>query len=578
MRRNSIFSMLRIVILSVGLLFSSGVGSAFGLGEVHEANQFLDGYGTHGGNGYVQGEMIVKFKGENWFQKVSIPRFQDVQATLLQYRSRPDVEYAEPNYIAKASLVPDDTYYSLQWHFSNGVYGGIHTEPAWDVSSGTGVVVAVVDTGVAYEDYQNGLQKYYLAPDLANTCFVGGYDFVENDTHANDDNSHGTHVAGTVAQSTNNGKGVAGVAFSSCIMPVKVLDKNGSGTYANVADGIRFAADNGAKVINLSLGGPSPASYLEEALAYAYGKGVTIVAAAGNDGTNTISYPAAYDSYAVAVGATRYDETRAFYSNYGTNLDIMGPGGDLNVDQNGDGYADGVLQNTFNPNTKNRADLGYWFFQGTSMATPHVAGVAAMVISKGNATTPTQVRQALEQSAEDLGASGRDDIYGYGLVNAQAALAWTPGPPPPPETVVWMDSFEGGLGNWTQDAQNDWFQSTQRAVDGIYSAEVDGYASNAALISSPIDLQGKTNAKITFSWYIESSLDKGEYIALDVSTDGGATWNEKGRLRGNVDQENKWHNKSIELNSIPNLRLRFRGKMSGAEEDANVDLIKVTAW
>jgi len=378
---------------------------------------------------YVSDEIIVKYKGDSKpFLVIKLPAGKSVKEAKAEFEMEEDVEYAEPNYIAYALMVPNDQYYPYQWHLDNPVYGGIGMEEAWDVSTGSGVTVAIIDTGIAYEDYS---WRYKKAPDLNNTCFVSGYDFVNNDSHPNDDNSHGTHVAGTIAQSTNNSKGVAGVAFKSCLMPVKVLDKYGSGTYADVALGIRFAADNSAKVINLSLGGPVPATYLEEALAYAYNKGVTIVAAAGNDGTNVISYPAAYDAYVIAVGATRYDETLAYYSNFGLSLDLVAPGGDLNVDQNDDGYADGVLQNTFNPNTRNTRDFGYWFFQGTSMAAPHIAGTAALVIANGNATTPDEIRAALETTAEDLGTTGWDTTYGWGLVDAFAALNWTAIPPVP---------------------------------------------------------------------------------------------------------------------------------------------------
>lgn len=375
---------------------------------------------------YVADEILVKFRSEEKARIVRLPRFQAIEQALQEFRQRSEVEYAEPNYIAHAFMVPNDPYYSYQWHFMQ-----INTETAWDVSQGDGATVAVIDTGVAYENYRKGWwTRYYQAPDLAETCFVPGYDFVENDTHPNDDNSHGTHVAGTVSQSTNNGAGVAGIAFKSCLMPVKVLDKNGSGSYANVANGIRWAADHGAKIINLSLGGSANSQTLKDAVAYAYGKGVTVVAATGNDGSSTISYPAAYDDYVIAVGATRFDETRSYYSNYGSSLDLVAPGGDLNVDQSGDGYADGVLQNTFDPNSKNTNDFGYWFFEGTSMATPHVSGVAAMVISHG-VSGPDSVRQVLQSSAKDLGDAGRDDTFGHGLLDAAAALGTAP--PPPPE-------------------------------------------------------------------------------------------------------------------------------------------------
>lgn len=367
---------------------------------------------------FVLDEMIVKFKDDTKpFRVVKIPEGR-VKEKVREYSRRPDVVYAEPNYYAQAFT--SDPYYGYQWNFGGPASGGIGMDQAWPISTGTGAIVAIVDTGIAYENYGT----YAKAPDLANTRFVQGYDFVNNDTHANDDNSHGTHVAGTVAQSTDNGIGVAGVAYDASLMPVKVLNKSGSGTYAAIALGIRYAADNGAKVINMSLGGTAGSTTLESALAYAYGKGVTIVAAAGNDGTGTISYPAAYDKYVIAVGATRYDKALAAYSNYGQSLDLVAPGGDTSVDQNGDGYGDGILQNTFNPSTKVPTAFGYYFFQGTSMATPHVAGVAALVIAHGNAVTPDQVRSALQESALDLGSAGWDSTYGYGLLDAAAALDW----------------------------------------------------------------------------------------------------------------------------------------------------------
>jgi serine protease len=391
------------------------------------------------GGEFIPGQVLVKFKGDVEVSLINLPFGRSVAGAVKEYRGRKDVVYAEPNYVARAFLTPNDPYLNLQWHLDNPVYGGIHTKSAWDTASGSGVTVAIIDTGIAYENYNasNG-KKYYKAPDLADTCFVPGYDFVENDSHPNDDNSHGTHVAGTVAQSTNNSVGMAGVAYDSCLMPVKVLNRNGSGTYSAIASGIRFAADNGARVINLSLGGSSSSQTLLDALAYAYAKGVTIVAAAGNDGQGQVSYPAAHDDYVIAVGATRFDETKAGYSNYGSSLDIMAPGGDTSVDQNGDGYGDGVLQNTFNPNNKNTSQFGYWFFQGTSMAAPHVAGVAALVLSNGNASTPAEVRRALEETADDLGTVGRDNVYGHGLVNALSVLSWlsadpTPSPEPTPE-------------------------------------------------------------------------------------------------------------------------------------------------
>jgi serine protease len=346
-----------------------------------------------------------------------------VEEMVSIYSQNPNVEYAEPNFIVSALFTPDDTYYyPYQWNMHD-FPGGINMESAWDISQGENVVVAVIDTGVAYENKG----RYKLAPDLANTAFVQGWDFINNDSHPNDDNSHGTHVTGTIAQSTNNSLGTAGVGFKASIMPVKVLDRNGFGTDANVADGIYFAVANGANVINMSLGDSNPSITMEDAVAYAYGQGVTIVCAAGNsflEGNPTI-YPAAYDDYCIAVGAIRYDEIRSFYSSTGTYLDIAAPGGDLYIDQNGDGQPDGILQQTFNPNSKNPGDFAYWFSQGTSMATPHVAGVAALLIANG-VTGPDNVRLAIESTAKDLGAPGWDVEHGWGLVDAFAALNYVP--------------------------------------------------------------------------------------------------------------------------------------------------------
>ena len=272
------------------------------------------------GQSYVPGEIIVKFKPgvgkssknrlhsrhgavavhtsrRGGFKKLKIPKGKKVHEMVRVFEEDPSVEYVEPNYVAHAFFKPNDLFYDLQWHMDNPENGGINVEKAWDVSTGAGVIVAVIDTGVAYEDYTDGATTYAQAPDLADTDFVAGYDFVNDDAHPNDDEGHGTHVTGTIAQSTDNGIGVAGVAFDASIMPVKVLDSEGSGSYADVADGIYFAADNGAQVINLSLGGSVPSVALRDAVDYAHGLGVTIVAAAGNDGSNAISYPAAYNDF-----------------------------------------------------------------------------------------------------------------------------------------------------------------------------------------------------------------------------------------------------------------------------------------
>ena len=398
--------------------------------------------GSPPGNGRAPDEIIVKFKpgvaSQNiaainqahgtevlatsrfaGFKRLRVPAGKTIDEMVEVYSRNPNVEYAEPNFIAYAFWIPNDQYYPYQWHM-----GQIHMEQAWEINRGghSGVIVAVIDTGVAYEDYTDPISGavYKQAPDLKNTHFVAGYDFVNDNSHANDDEGHGTHVAGTIAQSTNNSIGVAGVAFNTAIMPIKALDNEGSGTYAGIADGIYFAAENGARVINMSLGGNNGSTTLAQALEHAYNEGITIVCAAGNNGAeNKISYPAAYDDYCIAVGATRYDETRAPYSNRGASLDLMAPGGDLNVDQNNDDYKDGILQQTIG---NDPTEFAYYFYQGTSMATPHVSGVAALLIASGVADAPDDIRRVLESTARDKGDPGWDPVYGWGIIDAYAAL------------------------------------------------------------------------------------------------------------------------------------------------------------
>jgi serine protease len=353
-------------------------------------------------------------------QLLQIPDSLTVTEMVELFQAEEAVDYAELNYHTRISLVPDDTFYSYQWNLNNRVSGGIDAEAAWDIQRGDpNVIIAVLDTGVAYEDFG----RFKQAPDLKGTRFVAGYDFVHEDTHPNDDQGHGTHVAGTIAQSTNNKMGAAGLAFGCSIMPVKVMNHLGIGTHFDLAGGIYFATDNGAKVINMSLGAAGHSITLRDAVAHAYDQGVTVVCAAGNefmDG-NPLSFPAAYNDYCIAVGATRYDETRAYYSNTGSYLDVVAPGGDMLQDQNRDGQPDGILQQSFNVDP---AVFAYLYFQGTSMAAPHVSGTAALLISSG-ITEPDEVQDIIRDTATDLGPRGWDAAYGWGLINAGAALGAT---------------------------------------------------------------------------------------------------------------------------------------------------------
>ena len=303
---------------------------------------------------------------------------------------RKDTEYIEANYQYHALDVPNDPDYSKQWNFRN-----INVEQAWDETKGKDVTVAVIDTGVS------------KVPDLKLTKFVKGYDFVNDRVDASDDNGHGTHVAGTIAQSTNNGYGVAGIAYEASIMPLKVLSRGGGGTVADIGEAIKFAADNGADVINMSLGGSGASNIMEEAIKYAHNKGVVIIAAAGNEGSSSSSYPARYPDV-ISVSATDAAGDKAAYSNFGAGVDISAPGGS----ENGK-----IIQNTIDPSSGQSVFVG---FQGTSMAAPHVAGVAALIKATG-VSEPAEVRDILKQSARKIQEDPLNH-FGAGHLDAGAAV------------------------------------------------------------------------------------------------------------------------------------------------------------
>jgi serine protease len=349
-----------------------------------------------------------------------------VDEALQRLRARPEVEYAEPNAIFSGlqarRVTANDMHFRLQWHLEM-----LDAPRTWAIQSGdASVVVAVLDTGIAYEDFG----PYRKAPDFGSTVFVQGYDFINNDSHANDDESHGTHVASVIAESTNNAIGAAGLAFGTALMPVKVLDAEGSGTTFAIAEGIDFAAENQAvKVINMSLGGGGTSTSIANAVTRAVGRGVTVVASAGNDGEGTVIFPASLANV-IAVGAIDGRKRKAPYSNFGTALDVMAPGGDNDRNDTGPGqlpdeYPDGILQQTFDPRTAARTgrydDFGYFFVDGTSAAAPQVSALAALLYRQG-ITDPAAIQASIQSTAEDLGAPGRDNTFGHGLMRPAVAL------------------------------------------------------------------------------------------------------------------------------------------------------------
>lgn len=322
----------------------------------------------------------------------------DVLKIIEKYRADPEVEYAEPNYVRHIFItVPNDTRYGQQWGLLK-----MWADYAWDVTKGdTSVIVAVLDTGV---DTDHGDLKDKLCP---------GYDCVSEDSDPNDDYGHGTHVAGIVGAITNNNTGVAGVSWYCRIMPVKIMGADGSGYSTDLIQGINYAAANGAKVINMSLGGEGSSSPEQTTINNAHSAGCVIVASAGNSGTYQVIYPAAYDNV-IAVGATDSNDQRASFSEMGSWLDVCAPGVNIwstmpnhTVTMNGSPY---------------NADKDYDSLQGTSMAAPFVSGVAALIFARHSPISNADVELRLKRGVDDLGSTGKDDLYGYGRINAALAI------------------------------------------------------------------------------------------------------------------------------------------------------------
>jgi serine protease len=390
---------------------------------------------------YVPGEVVVGHK-DGTVSKVEAENGQSVEDAISKLRHHPKVAYAVPNYVAHAAqYTPDDPFLRKQWNFI-GRYG-IGMPQAWSLAEaagapgGRGATVAVVDSGVAFENHG----QFRRDPDLHRSTFVHPWDFVGRDAHPNDRFGHGTHVAGTIAQATNNGFGVAGAAYGVKIMPLKVLDDFGEGDSLKIAKAIRFAAQRGADVINLSLEFDHRvvASEIPEiisALRYAHARGAVIVAAAGNykkPDPRRVAYPARAGDV-IAVGATTRHGCRAQYSSYGSDLDVVAPGGGVDSAPSTtqerllcrpETSGSWIFQETFLGNSVRDFGLprGY---DGTSMASPHVAAIAALLIAThrlGDHPTPDAVQARIQETARDLGRPGFDSRYGWGLVNAAAALA-----------------------------------------------------------------------------------------------------------------------------------------------------------
>jgi thermitase len=414
MKKRSIFAALSIIALLVSattsFAFARGLDDAPGRAPNQILVKFQPGtleaakgdiHRRHGGK---VAEVIPGID----VQVITVPA-NKVEAMVRAYRGEKDILFAEPDYIAKAIFTPDDPYLGNQWGITQ-----IKAPEAWDITQGSSAVkIAILDTGID-QNHEDLLGKIVTNKNC--TSGRGASPTVD------DNYGHGTHVAGIAAAITNNGKGVAGVGFNSHLMNVKVLGDTGSGYYSWVASGITWAANNGAKVINLSLGGYSPSLTLESAVNYAWSKGCIIVAAAGNDNTTVPLYPAYYTN-CIAVAATDQNDGKASFSNYGSWVDIAAPGvGIFSTTPNHSFYLQRPPYNY---------KLNYDYMSGTSMATPHVAGVAALVWATEYGTGNADVRDRIESTADQAGTMW--SAYGIKRVNVYNAV--TPAGPPPPDTT-----------------------------------------------------------------------------------------------------------------------------------------------
>ena len=421
-----------------------------------------------------------------------------LETALSRLQAHSLVEWAEPNYLLDLDFTPDDPYYasSQSHHMLN-----MEMEAAWDLSLGEpSVVIAIIDTGIdfAHSDLAGGI---WTNPDEVpengldddhNGYLddVHGWDFIEEDNWPQDMHGHGTHVSGIAAARINNGLGIAGMAGQATIMPLGIFHPAGFGTYADLIEAIIYATDNGAQIINMSLGAVSYSRGEEAAVNYAWEHGVVVVAAAGNNNNDAVHYPAAHDNV-LAVSSVTASDTRSSFSSYGDFVDLAAPGSSVMSCRRGNSYGR---------------------MSGTSMASPHVAGLAALICSRNPTLTNGEVRQILENSADDLGEVGWDRYYGHGRINGRRALEATPlptppvptPPPPPSPQPLWPPYCQELVsnGDFEEAALTDW-QFTGEAVldEGVaYSGErslqlAGAYGSTAEawqLLTIPSDVTAAT--------------------------------------------------------------------------------------
>lgn len=330
-------------------------------------------------------QVMVTYKSNKEDVKtIEVPSGESTSAYINKLENQPNIVHVEPDYAMNRSATLNDPLYSEQWYHQT-----IGTEDAWKVTTGSNnIIVAVIDDGI--DLHHRDLINQIISP----------YDVVLNSkSRISIGEGHGTHVSGIIASTMNNGLGGTGIASNVKIMPINVFDGD-SALYSDVITGIQYAIDHHADIINLSIGGTESSKMLNDAIQRAYKAGILVVAAAGNDGENVYDYPAAYD-HVLAVSATDESDKIADFSNYGRDIDLAAPG-----------------TNIYSTLPYNQYD----YMSGTSMATPVVAGVAALVWSANSAFTNDQIEAQLYKTADDLGPRGKDIYYGNGRVNASKAV------------------------------------------------------------------------------------------------------------------------------------------------------------
>ncbi|NBI27920.1 peptidase S8 [Chengkuizengella sp. YPA3-1-1] len=517
---------------------------------------------------------VLKKNKQIGFEVIKV-KGKSVEKALEQYKNRADVEYAEPIIEYYALFTPNDVIFTPNDPlYHSDQYGPqiMDAETAWGIEQGnSSVVVAVIDTGVQgdHEDLQGKV--------------IPGYDFIDNDNDPSDEHGHGTHVAGVVGAITNNGIGVAGVAPNVTIMSVRVLNAIGAGTNQGVADGITYAADNGADVINLSLGSTSPSAAVEDAVNYAWNQGVVVVAAAGGSGSSSPNYPAYYKN-SLAVAATDSNDAKASFSTYGSWVDVAAPGVDIISTWNNGGYIT---------------------ISGTSMAASHTAGLAALLASQG--LSNVEIRNAIESTADPIPGTGSD--WTHGRINAFAAVSGGDIPDPDP-TLVFEDDFETDKG-WTSDPNgNDtatkgmWERANPESTSysglkqqgttpsGSYDLVTGGSAGSSVgandidsgdtTIKSPaISLPTVGTLTLSFSYYLShySNATSADYFRLNLILSDGGTVTLFEEVGTSSDQDAAWSNQSLDLSAYAgeDVYLQFEAADADGSSlvEAGVDDVKI---